>query len=59
MIRLFCKASRILIIVIVAFFVILALSRFLPFIGSLFNKINNFFNSIFYKIENIANSLVK
>ena len=56
---LFYKACRILTIVIIAFLIILALSNFLPFIGSIFIKISNTISSFFYGLERFFNSLGK
>lgn len=56
---LFYKACRILTIVIIAFLIILALSRFLPFIGSIFTKISSTISSIFNGIEKFASSMGK
>lgn len=56
---LFYKACRIFTIIIITFLVILILSNFLPFIGSIFTKISNTISSIFNGIERFATSLVK
>ena len=56
---LFYKACRILTFVIIAFLMVLVLSRFLPLIGAIFAKISSTINSIFNGIENLAGSLGK
>jgi uncharacterized protein involved in cysteine biosynthesis len=54
---LFYKACRILTFVIIAFLIILALTKFLPVIGSIFTKIGNTISSFFNGIEGFLTSL--
>lgn len=56
---LFYKACRILTFIIIAFLVILALTKFLPFIGSIFTKISNALSSFINGIEGFLTSLDK
>jgi hypothetical protein len=56
---LFHKACRILTFVIIIFLVVLALTKFLPFIGSIFTKISTTISSFFNGIENFASSIGK